>query len=186
MELVRISLPVPAELLERVRVSAQEAGMSVEDYLVMAVRANERSAQDELAIEGYRAMAQETLEFADSAIQTVRETWPRWGEGHDPQVSRPASRRAASKGTCRGEVLDAARAIVRRNGRPEFTMQEIVDEMKHSGTAYAESSIRTHVGSSMCANAPRNHGTIYNDLERISHGWYRLNPWVADEDHDAS
>lgn len=46
--------------------------------------------------------------------------------------------------------------------------------MRQRGTGYAESTIRTMVTGHMCANAPENAGTTYDDLERIERGVYRL------------
>ena len=50
----------------------------------------------------------------------------------------------------------------------------INDIVLNQGTEHEESTIRTHVCSVMCANAPTNHMTTYDDLERVSHGRYRL------------
>ena len=41
-------------------------------------------------------------------------------------------------------------------------------------SGYAESTIRTHVTSRMCGNAPDNHAVTYDDLVRIDAGRYRL------------
>jgi hypothetical protein len=76
--------------------------------------------------------------------------------------------------TCRDEVLDAIDAILRRSGRDRFTVAEVVDEMARRGTEYAESTIRTHVTSRMCANAPHHHGVVYGDLLRVGRATYRL------------
>jgi len=75
---------------------------------------------------------------------------------------------------CREDVVDAAVRIVKRKGRNEFTPSEVVQEMQKRGTPYAESTIRTHVVSRCCSNAPRHHGTKYDDLERIGSGLYRI------------
>jgi len=76
--------------------------------------------------------------------------------------------------TCRDEVLDAIDAILRRSGRDRFTVGEVVDEMARRETEYAESTIRTHVTSRMCANAPDHHGVVYADLLRTGRATYRL------------
>lgn len=75
-------------------------------------------------------------------------------------------------GTCREEVLDAVRALESR-GQKTFRVLEILTHMQKRGTSYAESTIRTHVTSRMCGNAPDNHGTTYNDLERVGPGEYK-------------
>lgn len=76
--------------------------------------------------------------------------------------------------TCRDEVLSAARLIVQRKGINQFSPQEIIDQMRNSGSHYKESGIRTHVVSRMCRNAPKHHAKKYDDFERIGHGTYKL------------
>ncbi len=56
----------------------------------------------------------------------------------------------------------------------DFTPDEMVRALRQAGSAYEESTIRTHVVSRMCANSPDNHGTTYADLERVGRGRYRL------------
>ena len=76
--------------------------------------------------------------------------------------------------TCRDEILACANRIITKKGINEFTLKEIIDCMNLSGTGYKESTIRTHVTSRMCANAPKHHAVKFDDLERVSHGIYRL------------
>lgn len=76
--------------------------------------------------------------------------------------------------TCREEVLDAARTVVSRKRKNEFGMIDIIMELRSRGTSYEESTIRTHVSSRCCANAPKNHETTYDDFERIGRGRYRI------------
>lgn len=76
--------------------------------------------------------------------------------------------------TCRDEVLEAFKRLSAGDPNAAFTPQEIIDEMKQRGTSYAESTIRTHVVSRMCADAPDHHDPVYNDLERVDRGMYRL------------
>ena len=49
--------------------------------------------------------------------------------------------------TCRDETLASVKQILRRTGRNEFTVQEVVEQMQADGTAYKESTIRTHITS---------------------------------------
>lgn len=63
-------------------------------------------------------------------------------------------------------------AAIRRLNRETFTVVDVLREM--TGTEYSESTIRTHITSRMCADAPDNHGTTYADLERVRYGQYRL------------
>jgi hypothetical protein len=76
--------------------------------------------------------------------------------------------------TCREEILRAAQALTLRSGRPEFSLARVIEEMHRRGTRYADSTIRTHVSSRMCAGAPGHHGVVYNDLERVGRGLYRV------------
>ncbi len=77
--------------------------------------------------------------------------------------------------SCRDEVLTAARRI-HSAGHRDFTAAEITAQMRRAGTAYTEATIRTHVISRMCANAPDNHETTYDDLLRVGRGRYKLRP----------
>jgi hypothetical protein len=62
----------------------------------------------------------------------------------------------------------------RRSGRHEFSLLEVVQEVQARGTTYKETTIRTHVTSYMCANAPDHHAVVYDDLVRIRRGCYAL------------
>ena len=75
---------------------------------------------------------------------------------------------------CREDVLLAARALVARTGRETFGVADIIREMERRGTTYAESTIRTHVTSRMCGQAPKHHWTIYDDFDRLNRNTYRL------------
>lgn len=73
----------------------------------------------------------------------------------------------------RAEILAVALFLDTRAVDGWWTVAEVVAEMRRRGTRYAESTIRTHVTSRMCVNAPRNHAITYNDFERVGHR-YRL------------
>jgi len=75
---------------------------------------------------------------------------------------------------CREEVLGAAREIVRRKGKNEFTVVEVIDFLRRQGSEYEDSTIRTHIVSRCCGNANKHHGTTYDDFRRVSRGVYRL------------
>ena len=77
---------------------------------------------------------------------------------------------------CREEVITAAKAVTARSEGDTFAAADIVREMQRRGTSYAESTIRTHVSSRMCSQAPAHHGTVYPDLERVDRRTYRLAP----------
>nr|MBA3533121.1 hypothetical protein [Ardenticatenales bacterium] len=59
--------------------------------------------------------------------------------------------------TCRDEILSCIREITATTGQEEVTIPQVIDCMRSRGTRYPESTIRTHIASSMCANAPKNH-----------------------------
>ena len=63
--------------------------------------------------------------------------------------------------------------LERRHRRKIFGLSEIVQEVL-SMSNFAESTIRTHVTSLMCVQAPKNHGTRYADLDRVDRGKYRI------------
>lgn len=75
--------------------------------------------------------------------------------------------------TARDDLLAAALRLSAR-GSAEFGVAEIIREAYDHGSTYAESTLRTHVGSYMCANAPKNHGVQTGDFVRVGHGRYRL------------
>lgn len=75
--------------------------------------------------------------------------------------------------TARDDILAALPSIRERTGSDTFTAQDVIDELNRAGTSYTESTIRTHVTSRMCANAPDNHARVYTDLERVEPGQYR-------------
>jgi hypothetical protein len=76
--------------------------------------------------------------------------------------------------TCRDEILVAIRRLISRTGSELFTIEQVLAEMETAGTRYPEATVRTHIASSMCVNAPPNHATRYGDLERVRRGVYRL------------
>ena len=85
--------------------------------------------------------------------------------------------------TCRQEILAAMRRLRSRTGRETFRLVEIVREVQTTTSSYAESTIRTHVCSHMCRQAPVNAAVVYDDLDRVGRGVYRLKagPAVARE-----
>jgi hypothetical protein len=77
-------------------------------------------------------------------------------------------------GNARQEILTAARKLAKRSPDGSFALAEIVAEIRRNGSRYAESTIRTHVTSRMCADSPDHHGTTHDDFERLGRGRYRL------------
>ena len=76
--------------------------------------------------------------------------------------------------TCRDEIIECAKTVMRQSGLDQFTITEIISCMANKGSRYSESTIRTHIASRMCANSPDNHAVTYRDLERTDRGAYRL------------
>jgi hypothetical protein len=87
----------------------------------------------------------------------------------------PPSARNVGSGA-REEILMAARTLADRSPDGSFTLMQIITFLRCAGSRYAESTIRTHVTSRMCADAPDHHGTTYDDFERLGGGRYRLRP----------
>ncbi|MER6592296.1 hypothetical protein ABT214_10650 [Micromonospora purpureochromogenes] len=75
--------------------------------------------------------------------------------------------------TARDEILSALPAICARTVDGTFTPQNVINELRRRGSTYTPSTIRTHVVSRMCANAPDHHARTYDDLERLADGRYR-------------
>lgn len=75
--------------------------------------------------------------------------------------------------SCRLEILRAFQELERKTGRESFTPQEVLDQLRAVDSPYNVSTIRTHIVSRMCVEAPKNHGTTYADLSRVARGRYR-------------
>lgn len=75
-------------------------------------------------------------------------------------------------GTAREQILAAIQRIA--GPGDTFTFSDVLAELRARGSDLAESTIRTHISSRMCGNAPDHHGTTYDDLERVDRGVYRL------------
>ena len=76
--------------------------------------------------------------------------------------------------TARDDVLAAARVLAAKSTDDTFTVDEVVRYLTQRGSRYAESTIRTHVVSRMCADSPDHHAKIYADFQRLDRGRYRL------------
>ena len=76
--------------------------------------------------------------------------------------------------TCRDKILAATKRLTESAERDDYTLQELLKEMRQHGTTHKESTVRTHVTSRLCVNAPDHHAVTYPDLERIALGRYRL------------
>jgi hypothetical protein len=76
--------------------------------------------------------------------------------------------------TVRDEVLAAARSLAARSEDGIFSLSNVISELRRRRSMCEESTIRAHVTSKMCSNAPDHLGTDYNDLEQVGRGRYRL------------
>jgi len=70
------------------------------------------------------------------------------------------------------EVLRAARRLCRERGGWTFTPQEVVRALPHLN----ESSVRTHIVSRCCVNAPKNHPHKWDYFNRVRRGVYEIRP----------
>ncbi len=70
------------------------------------------------------------------------------------------------------EVLRAAQRICIERGEWVFTVREIVSALPHLN----ESTVRTHVVSRCCLNAPKNHPHKWNYFRRVGRGTYSIVP----------
>lgn len=75
---------------------------------------------------------------------------------------------------CHEQVLAAAKSVTARKEINEFTPQEIVEELRRAGSRFSESTIRTHVVSRCCSNAPDHHAVVFDYFERTGRGTYQL------------
>lgn len=74
--------------------------------------------------------------------------------------------------SCRDEILGALQRLERRHARRTFELSEIVAEVLAATDAYAEATIRTHVTSRMCVDAPDHHHTTFDELDRVGRGMW--------------
>jgi hypothetical protein len=93
-----------------------------------------------------------------------------------PHLPSASARATSANATCHEEVLAAAIAVTAAKGRNEFSPVEIIEYMKAKGSRYPESTIRTHVVSRCCANAPDHHAVVYRYFKRVGRGTYRILP----------
>lgn len=104
---------------------------------------------------------------ADILPEFVAEGSP--GNG-SPSASPP---REPDRTSARAAVLAAFTRLEQRTQREAFLLQEVLAELTRVGTPFKESTLRTHITSVMCRQAPANHATRYEDLERVDRGMYR-------------
>lgn len=74
----------------------------------------------------------------------------------------------------RSEILAAIDQVVAGRVDQSFTAAEVINAMRRGATRYTDQTIRTHIASRMCSNAPDHHAVVYQDLIRTERGRYRL------------
>lgn len=74
------------------------------------------------------------------------------------------------------EILEAARRICRERGAWTFTADNIVRALPHLNAG----TVRTHVTSRCCTNAPRNHPHKWDYFKRVRRGVYEVMPRYRD------
>lgn len=79
-----------------------------------------------------------------------------------------------NKLTCREELLQCAKELVLLKGENQFSINELVNTMIGKGSNFKESTMRTHITSKCCVDAPMNHNTNYNDYMRLGDGNYAI------------
>lgn len=70
------------------------------------------------------------------------------------------------------EILEAARALCRDRENWQFRPEEITPLLPHLHTA----SVRTHISSRLCVNAPANHPHRWPYFSRVARGRYEILP----------
>jgi len=136
---------------------------------------------------GYRItlIFHETNERLNVEANLLRELRPEWNATFTGRTGRQIRKRTPTpninkvprprlRESCRDEVVQAARAIIARKRRNEFRLAEIIQYLKDANSEYSESTIRTHVTSRCCANAPDHHAKVYRDFEKIGKGMYQV------------
>jgi hypothetical protein len=119
------------------------------------------------------------FEVESKLISSYSPEWNKSG-GKSVRITRQKVERAiiqssppsATVTSCRDEVLSAANQIVATKGVNEFTVQEVINYLKIRGCIYQDSTIRTHIVSRCCSNAPDHHAVVYRDFDRIGRGTY--------------
>lgn len=91
-----------------------------------------------------------------------------------PNQSPSRAANVARVVTCRDEILAVLPALTQRTPDGTFTADEVVAALTSTGARCSESTIRTHITSRMCSNAPDHHARTFDDLERVEPGRYRL------------
>jgi predicted RNase H-like HicB family nuclease len=70
------------------------------------------------------------------------------------------------------EILAAARRICSERGTRTFTPRDIVRALPHLNAG----TVRTHVTSRCCVNAPKNHPHKWDYFTRVARGRYEIRP----------
>ena len=74
--------------------------------------------------------------------------------------------------TCRDAVLQTFEKLEIRPARGEFAPITVIHEVQSDSELFQESTIRTHIVSRMCVQAPKHRSPKCEDLDRVSPGMY--------------
>lgn len=78
MPAVKVNLSLSPRAAELMRKRAAEQSKPIGRYVSELVEQDARAAQDRLAAEGYRLLAEENRRFAELSFDAAAETWPEW------------------------------------------------------------------------------------------------------------
>lgn len=70
------------------------------------------------------------------------------------------------------EVLNAARQIASKSDNSTFTIAAVISALPHLN----ERTVRTHIASRCCVNAPKNHASKLPYFRRVDYGVYQVEP----------
>ena len=76
-------------------------------------------------------------------------------------------------GTARDVILKAFGELERLTGRETFQLSEVCERVLDDSADFQETTIRTHITSAMCVDAPVHHANHTDDLVRVGRGRYR-------------
>lgn len=70
------------------------------------------------------------------------------------------------------EVLEAARQITSKSDDSTFTIAAVINALPHLNGR----TVRTHIASRCCVNAPKNHASKLPYFRRVAYGVYQVEP----------
>jgi hypothetical protein len=80
--------------------------------------------------------------------------------------------------SARKDIFRAAQDLTAA-GRSLFSPIEVIEQVRRNGGNYPDSTLRTHIVSWMCANAPANEATGVGEFVRVGRGLYKINESIS-------